>query len=290
MIIKKSEPNFSMIVVTHKDFDDSFLPTGYHVIKVGKANVSLKENWLSDNSGNNISKANPFYCELTGQYWFWKNYPGNDDDIIGLSHYRRYFFNYKKKSKSWHEDILNESDARNILEKHKVIMAITSVKNKGIGRLYKKKDNSKEDHWIIIEEIIKEYYPEYFKSFKKVLYGRYIIWGNMFVTTRKIFNNYSEWVFGILSKFDNYLALNHRERIPREDGFLSEDLLMVYMYKEFSKKEIYKLEIRNVEKDPMKEYCSGRVKFKLIRFIRHHHNLLLFSRGLRIGYLLLKRR
>ena len=34
-----------------------------------------------DNIGNNISEKNSTYCELTAQYWAWKN--DTDSDYIG---------------------------------------------------------------------------------------------------------------------------------------------------------------------------------------------------------------
>lgn len=40
-----------------------------------------------DNEGDNISGKNPDYCELTAQYWAWKNI---DCDYYGFFHYRRY--------------------------------------------------------------------------------------------------------------------------------------------------------------------------------------------------------
>ena len=46
---------------------------------------------LGDNTGENISKYNNLYSELTGTYWVWKNVNYKPDDIIGINHYRRYF-------------------------------------------------------------------------------------------------------------------------------------------------------------------------------------------------------
>ena len=40
-----------------------------------------------DNNGDNISAKNSQYCELTAQYWAWKNI---DCDYYGFFHYRRY--------------------------------------------------------------------------------------------------------------------------------------------------------------------------------------------------------
>ena len=53
---------------------------------------------IGDNTGINISKDNPYYCELTALYWAWKNYEklGNPDNI-GLAHYRR-FLEFKKEN------------------------------------------------------------------------------------------------------------------------------------------------------------------------------------------------
>ncbi len=86
-------------VITHKVFDDSFLDKNdYTVLHVG-LNDNCKAEYLRDDTGDNISVKNPNYCELTGIYWIWKNVDNDPTEIIGISHYRRYFTTRPEKSR-----------------------------------------------------------------------------------------------------------------------------------------------------------------------------------------------
>lgn len=83
-----AESPVKILVCSHKDaeyFDSSILQP----IQVGSA---LSSNRLHtphhDDEGDSISSLNPMYCELTAQYWAWKNL---DAEYYGFCHYRRYF-------------------------------------------------------------------------------------------------------------------------------------------------------------------------------------------------------
>ena len=56
---------------------------------------------IGDNTGDNISKLNSHYCELTAMYWAWKNMDKlNNPDYIGFMHYRRLFnFNNRRTTR-----------------------------------------------------------------------------------------------------------------------------------------------------------------------------------------------
>ena len=74
-------PNRNTVRIEH--------PLMYNVI-AGSAFLtqSVPEGMLLDNEGDNISFKNKSYCELTTQYWAWKNQTA---DYYGFCHYRRYF-------------------------------------------------------------------------------------------------------------------------------------------------------------------------------------------------------
>lgn len=73
-------------IAAHKPYrmpeDDIYLPL--HVGCEGKKEIGF----TGDNTGENISAKNPYYCELTGLYWLWKN---TEAEYKGLVHYRRHF-------------------------------------------------------------------------------------------------------------------------------------------------------------------------------------------------------
>ena len=47
----------------------------------------MSDGFVSDATGQNIAALNSSYCELTAQYWAWKN---TQTDYVGFCHYRRY--------------------------------------------------------------------------------------------------------------------------------------------------------------------------------------------------------
>lgn len=56
-----------MFVMTHKRFPHPEME-GFFPLQVGSA---LREDmgYIRDDTGDNISDLNPYYSELTGQYW-----------------------------------------------------------------------------------------------------------------------------------------------------------------------------------------------------------------------------
>ena len=108
-----------IVIALHKKYnvptDKIYLPV--LVGAAGKESIGFSR----DDSGENISKKNPYYCELTGLYWAWKNL---NVDYIGLVHYRRYL-GIGKKNKTENKEfskILTSKQAEELLSKYDVIL------------------------------------------------------------------------------------------------------------------------------------------------------------------------
>ncbi len=214
-----------VIIAAHKKYempiDKMYLPL--HVGAEGKNDLG----YIKDNTGQNISIKNPYFCELTGIYWAWKNL---DADYIGLSHYRRHF-SYKKKSKNKFKNILTLREAKKILETTDVILP--KKRKYYIENLY-----SHYDHTMYVEpldetgRIIKEKYPDYFEYFQRLHHRTSAHMFNMFIMKKEIFNGYCEWLFDILFELEKRIDnTNYDNFHARFYGRISELLLDVYLQK-----------------------------------------------------------
>ena len=213
----------NIIIATHKKYDmpkyKSYLPI--HVGKEGKNDIGFK----GDNTGNNISLKNPYFCELTGLYWAWKNLKV---DYVGLAHYRRHFKG-KTKSKDKFEQVLSDKEINELLRKNDIILP--KKRNYYIENLY-----SHYEHTLHIEtlditgEIIKEKYPKYSKEFDLLKKRTSAHMFNMFIMKKELMDEYCKWLFDILFELEKRIDTTKYDSFhARFYGRVSELLLDVWL-------------------------------------------------------------
>ena len=237
----KKKNNIKVIVATHKKYemprDEMYLPL--HVGAEGKEDLG----YIKDNIGDNISSKNPFFCELTGLYWAWKNL---DADYIGVVHYRRYF-SLKRKKKNKFENVLTYEEIKKILKNTDVILP--QKRNYYIENLY-----SHYEHTMYIEpldetrKIIKEKYPEYLDEFDKLHNRTSAHMFNMFIMKKEILNDYCIWLFDILFELEKKIDISQYDSFhARFFGRVSELLLDVWINKQDIKyEEVKVIDMQNV--------------------------------------------
>ncbi len=223
----------------------------YQPISVGR---DFKiDGFISDNTGDNISKKNDFYCELTAYYWIWKN-ALKDLDYVGICHYRR-FFNFQsfffRKNIEYFLDyesainkiclIKNNNKIQDWLSKYDMLLCKKSKFSKSISEFYFEKHYASD--WEIMLSVLKEKYPDYYQTSKSLFYTKKIRLANMIITSSSIFNQYCKWLFDIIFEIENRIDIikydNYQKRIF---GFLAERLQNLYVeHNKFKFKEIDKI-------------------------------------------------
>ncbi|MDE7330695.1 MAG: DUF4422 domain-containing protein [Lachnospiraceae bacterium] len=218
-------------------------------IQVGAAKSKKRfPNMLHDDEGENISAKNQSYCELTAQYWAWKH---EEADYYGFFHYRRYMsFSEKQFKANKFQDVEMEYLTDNALKKlnlDKDTMIkkinqydIITTPPVNLPKLHRDLHNNydqyvltpyqyKEDIEVLLD-IIKEKYPAYYDTaysyFYKEKYGYYC---NMFIMTKELFHDYSEWLFTILEEHEK--RRDYSEYTidgKRISGYLAERMFGIY--------------------------------------------------------------
>lgn len=216
-------------------------------IQVGTAiNGVVYENTLHDNEGENISCKNRMYCELTAQYWAWKN---ADADYYGFMHYRRYFsFNPMSLHEDPYGNILFNSPSShalktlqvddlsiaNLVEQYDVISTVPQrVSDLGHGDTvwahYKNSPHHRIKDLQTVLDIIKNKHPEYYSAAKKYMKSKYAYFCNMYILKKDVFTDYSEWLFDILQEHEKNTDFSDYDIDEyRVSGFLAERLWGIY--------------------------------------------------------------
>ena len=202
-----------ILVACHKpgtvNQDEVFTP-----IHVGRVISKYKDEMagmIGDDTGENISEKNPQYCELTAQYWAWKN--NFNVEYIGFCHYRRFF------------DIKIEDIEKTLQQKDAIV--IEFLFDHPIWR--------EITHFITVEDmtimlmVLKKKYPEYEETLLKYLNGHTLYAKNMFICRKALFDQYAEWLFDVLFECERYIKPSPYTRGLRALAYMGEFLLPVYL-------------------------------------------------------------
>ncbi len=183
-------PSIQVIIAAHKacevETDPLYLPV--QVGAAGKDSIGFQR----DDEGENISHKNPYFCELTGLYWVWKN---STADYIGLCHYRRYFAGKPRRS------ALTLAQAQRLLQGKDGLLP--ARRHYYIENLY--------DHYAhtchvgpldVTGEIIRERHPAYAAAFDRLKTRRSAHMFNMLILKREYLDAYCTWLFDILFELE----------------------------------------------------------------------------------------
>lgn len=205
-------------------------------IQVGAALAEERfPNFLYDDIGENISHKNRRYCELTAQYWAWKNI---EADYYGFFHYRRYLYPDLNTKQPYR---IEGKASRTMLERLGYGRFADTVSQ--YDMLLPKGENmclSVRDHYAnapahhrkdleLADAVARELYPSYGRAIEAYLSDTICYFGNIFIMKQSIFRDYCGWLFSILEEFDRRADVSGYSRQElRVDGYLAERLLGIY--------------------------------------------------------------
>lgn len=185
---------------------------------------------LKDNTGENISKENTQYSELTAYYWAWHNLKEKDYDYIGIEHYGRHFikdvsyFNDNVKK----EFLFDEKDIIETLSKYDFIVPVHESQDESVFELYKRcfDDFGKKMLIWILRFFYRYDMNNYVEAALKYFSHNRVYRGNLLITSKKEFDNYCYIMFSMINYIKDRMAVDPDSRVW---GYLTEVFPMVYI-------------------------------------------------------------
>lgn len=225
--------DIKMLIAIHKPYpvpEDGM----YYPIHVGAEGKAERLGFPGDDTGENISRKNANYCELTGVYWAWKNLQA---EYIGLSHYRRYF-SLQRRGKSF-DKVLTGRQAEELLADCDILLPkqrnyfVESNESHYLHAHHK-------EPWEEMCRIIRAEHPEYTAALDEMRNSKKGHRFNMFLMKRDVFDRYCGWLFPILQEIESRVDISgYDTKEARVFGYLAERMLDVWVRaNELSYKEL----------------------------------------------------
>lgn len=246
------------IFVSHRiDLDSGTIASPIYVpVRCGAAMDPRGECAIQgDHTGDNISLKRMSFCELTVQYWAWKNVEATH---YGLCHYRRYFsFADRKFSVNpWmlicepaihplsinKHHLADEELIKGEVAKYDAIVAVTApVDNRSFAG---KVPTNVEEFWAaydgcfyekkyrkMVLELVEERAPEYMLSAREYFASKRERGFNCFIMKRELFQKFCEFEFPILFELERRMdTTGYTENLRRTPAYLGEILYGIFVH------------------------------------------------------------
>lgn len=202
---------------------------GYHLVHVGAdLHPGIQLDCESDNMfPDNISMKNDTYCELTALYHIWKH---SKEDIVGLVHYRRFFCKKQKIVRNPEHIMLDEEAIERGLNSCDIILGTPQNKQKGFGGFIENPlDISLFTIYRNLLPSIQTLYPEFADVWHDEFRRPQMSYCNMMICSKAVFDEYCEFLFGILFDAERRWQTIGLKVAPREMGYISEYLLNAWV-------------------------------------------------------------
>ncbi len=177
-------------------------------LQAGAAMAKKKVAVLGDDQGENISKLNPYYNELTGLYWVWKN---TKHAYSGICHYRRRF----------------ESDIAllPLLENRAdVILPLPFAVGNSLEMYYR--HWGEKEYYDKMLQVIGELFPSYYEAACWCTSHIVFIPNNICIARRDILNDYCLFLFGVIDEVERRMEKYSGKKQSR--CWLSEHVTTIY--------------------------------------------------------------
>lgn len=227
--------NIKIYMCCHKSYDS--VPPLCVPIQGGRAINPPIENIDGDNVGDNISEKNREYCELTVQYYAWKN---EEHDAYGFCHYRRFFCFGKNTKKPYlvfgkmtdgnkKAYFGTEEDALRIISENDIVVTRSEDLGTSVRSYYENAVHHYKEDLSLFLEVLSEKYPGFMPYANSYLSGNRQYLCNMFVMKKVIFDEYCSMLFSVLEEFDKRKTMHGDFQSDRTDGYLGERFLGMFI-------------------------------------------------------------
>jgi len=212
-------------VKNHRDKPLSKHPSLLPFERSIQAGADLTAEFLApflDNSGDNISKKNRQYSEMTATYWVWKN---TNHEWKGIEHYRRHLLINPR---------LLSKDIDAVLPLPYICYPNTLAQ---FGRFVSKGVKN------ALLSSLQTLHPAQYDNYLSILNGQYQYTYNLVVAQREVFDDYCSFVFAILGLMESFSNKLPEIATTRALSYAAEVLTSLYFLSNSGK-----LNIRHTEK------------------------------------------